>query len=373
MAREKSLVADSSWLQAGRLGFKALYILTCLAAVTWLVSNIREVGPENQAVVVRFGAMERVQKAGLLIAWPSPIEKVVLLPSSDRVLQMPVQSLIRSVAAEPQPAAKVEVDESEDAYDGSSDEVVQPKDSNSARSGDSLAGSGYLLTGDSGAVQLYVTLSYRVSDPYDYMVEQEHVVAALDRLATRSAVVICAARDIDSILVARPELIAAGTDTAARREQLRGELVENLNRALAELKSSGAGLGVEVVRVDIQSKMPDAAVDAFNAVLTAGQQAEQAIAAAQNDAAKDQQAATQDANQTLQDAQATADERIAKAKSDTATIASLTLTEGAMDPGMPMRLYRERMSSILSHGATITVVNPADSSKLILQGSGNGN
>ena len=369
MARDRRLVEDSAWLQAGRLGFRALYLLTCLAALGWLVSNIREVGPESQAVVFRFGAVERVQTPGLLIAWPSPIEKIVLLPSPDRILQMPVQSLTRSGAAEPKPAAKVEVDASEEDYAGSSDVVEK----GTASSADTLAGSGYLLTGDSGAVQLDVTLSYRVTDPYDYVIEQEHVVAALDRLARRNAVTICAARDIDSILVARPELIAAGTDAAARREQLRGELVEGINQGLAALKAGGAGLGVEIVRVDIQSKMPDAAVDAFNAVLTASQQAERAIAAAQNDAAQDQQTATQDVNRMLQDAQATADERIATARSDTATIASLARTEGGMDPGMPMRLYRDRMSSILSHGATITVVNPADSSKLILQGSGNGN
>lgn len=359
---------DSPWLQAGRLGFRALYALTCLAGIAWLASNVREIGPDSQVVVYRLGAIERVQQSGLVVAWPSPFERIALLPSSDRVLQLRIESLQRKSAAPPPLVAKLDVEQTEDGFAGESgeDEVVHP-----AASRDSTAGSGYLLTGDGGVIQLDVTLFYKVSDPYDYALEQDHVVAALDRLATRSAVVLCAARDLDSILVARPELIDADSDAAERRERLRGELVESINRSLAALTSEGAGLGVEVTRVDIQSKLPDAAVDSFNAVLTAGQLAEQQVAAARNDAAKEMQTATQNANQILQAAQASADETTAKARSDTAAIASLARVEGGAGSSLPMRVYRERIPAILAHAAGVTLVDPAADSKLILQGVAN--
>jgi regulator of protease activity HflC (stomatin/prohibitin superfamily) len=76
---------------------------------------------------------------------------------------------------------------------------------------DALAGSGYLLTGDAGVVQLDVRVFYKVTDPYAFVLQGEHVLPALDRLVTRSAVALTAARDLDTILVARPELIGAIT------------------------------------------------------------------------------------------------------------------------------------------------------------------
>jgi regulator of protease activity HflC (stomatin/prohibitin superfamily) len=344
---DEGLERGSPWLQAGRLGFKALYVVTLLAALIWAFSNIREVDPENQAVVFRMGAMNRVQDAGLLLAWPRPFEQVVMIPSPDRILQWRVRGLLRN-----------------------SSWPSMPEGDYSPYSNDAVAGSGYLLTGDAGIVQLDVNISYKVVDPYDYVLESDHIVPALDRLAKRSAIVLSSGRDLDSILVARPDLI--GTDNAAgeRREQLRAELVEDINRSLAALKLRGAGLGIKVERVDIQSSLPGAAIEAFNSVLTASQQAEQAIAAARTDAAKDLQAATQTANQIIQSAHASADERLATAKANTATIASLTGTAGnRMDPGLPQRLYRDRMSAILSQAGSVTSVDPTAGSRLILQGA----
>jgi regulator of protease activity HflC (stomatin/prohibitin superfamily) len=92
---------------------------------------------------------------------------------------------------------------------------------------------------------------------------------------------------------------------------------------LAELKASGQGIGVEVARVDVQSSLPDPAVSAFNAVLTASQQADKAVANARTDAEKLTQTANEQADRTLQVAHAQAGERLAKASADTATVSSL--------------------------------------------------
>ncbi len=60
---------------------------------------------------------------------------------------------------------------------------------------DALAGSGYLLTGDAGVVQLDVRVFYKVTEPYAFVLQGEHVLPALDRLVTRSALALTAARD----------------------------------------------------------------------------------------------------------------------------------------------------------------------------------
>jgi regulator of protease activity HflC (stomatin/prohibitin superfamily) len=365
-AQSNEFNRENPWLQAGRLGFNVLYVVTLLTALVWAVSNIREVGPENQAVIFRMGAIQRVQHAGLVVAWPRPFEQVVLIPSADRILQRRVQALLGTVSS----SASVKEDDNTFASNMEEQDEEQDYERRATNYNDALAGSGYLLTGDGGVVQLNVTISYKVTDPYDYVLEAEHVLPALDRLATRNAIVLCSERDLDSILVARPELINADDDAAQRRERLRAELVESINRSLAALKSGGAGLGIEIERVDIQSTLPVDAVYAFTSVLTATQQAEQDIAAAQNDAAKVMQAATQGSNQTIQTANASADERLAKAKADTATIASVAEANvGNKDPSLSLRLYRERISSILSQAGSVMTIDPTADSRLILQGA----
>jgi regulator of protease activity HflC (stomatin/prohibitin superfamily) len=326
------------------LAFFALYAVTVLAALAWGFSNVRQIDPQSRAVVLHFGALDRIQNAGLLLAWPQPFEQVILLPAADRVIERRVENLLRS-------------DEALKA-----DRVA----SFAVPLSDALAGSGYLLTGDAGVVQLDVRVFYKVSDPYDFVLQADHVLPALDRLVTRSAVALTAARDLDTILVARPELIGADNQAAERRERLRGDLVQGINKRLAELKASGQGIGIEVARVDVQSSLPDPAVSAFNAVLTASQQADKAVANARTDAEKLTQSANEQADRTLQVAHAQAGERLAKASADTATVSSLARST---DPQLLLRLYRERMPKILGQAGSVTTVDPKDDSRLIIQGA----
>jgi regulator of protease activity HflC (stomatin/prohibitin superfamily) len=326
------------------LAFFALYAVTVLAALAWAFSNVRQIDPQSRAVVLHFGALDRIQNAGLLLAWPQPFEQVILLPAADRVIERRVENLLRS-------------DEALKA-----DRVA----SFAVPLSDALAGSGYLLTGDAGVVQLDVRVFYKVSDPYDFVLQADHVLPALDRLVTRSAVALTAARDLDTILVARPELIGADNQAAERRERLRGDLVQGINKRLAELKASGQGIGIEVARVDVQSSLPDPAVSAFNAVLTASQQADKAVANARTDAEKLTQSANEQADRTLQVAHAQAGERLAKASADTATVSSLARST---DPQLLLRLYRERMPKILGQAGSVTTVDPKDDSRLIIQGA----
>ena len=339
---------SSPWQQAGRLAFLGLYAVTVFAAVAWGFSNVRQIDPQNRAVVLRMGALDRIQNAGLLWAWPKPFEQVVIVPAADRVSERRIENLLRSDVA-------LQADR---------------KASFATPVSDALAGSGYLLTGDAGVVQLDVRVFYNVTEPYAFVLRGEHVLPALDRLVTRSAVALSAARDLDTILVARPELIGSDSQAAERRERLRGDLVQGINQQLASLSATGQGIGLQVVRVDVQSSLPGPAVNAFNAVLTASQHAEQAVAAARNEAAKVTQSATQQADRSVEQAQAQASERLAKAQADTSTIINLAKVQQAgNDSGLMLRLYRERMPRILGQAGSVTSVNPDDDSRLIIQGA----
>jgi regulator of protease activity HflC (stomatin/prohibitin superfamily) len=331
--------------QAVRLVSVLLSTIVVLAAVGWATSNIREIAPQSRAVVLRLGALDRVQESGLLWALPAPFEKVLLLPNAATVLERRINGLLRSP-----PAQSGEADASMES--------------------DTLAGSGYLLTADASVVQLDIRVFYRVTDPFTYVLQEEHVLPALDRLVTRSAVVICASRDLDSVLVARPELVSTGSDIAERRERLRADLVSSINSSLNSLKAKGTGLGIEIDRADVQSALPTPAVSAFDGVLTASQQAEQAIASAQNDAEKDKQAADQEADRIVQVAEAQSSERLSKARADTATVTGFANAQGSdSDPGLLWRLYRDRVGKILSQAGSVVTVDPRDDARLILQGA----
>jgi regulator of protease activity HflC (stomatin/prohibitin superfamily) len=349
------------WLQAGRLAFIAAYAILSIAALRWLSSNTQQVNPSNRAVVVRMGALHRVHSAGLLLAWPKPIEHVVLVPAAETILERQVQALLRPTGAPlgPAPAPAVST--------GGDDDAPDP----SAMMQDAGAGAGYLLTGDAGVVSLDIRVSYTVTNVFDYVLQGAHVLPALDRLVTRSAVAVCASRDLDTILVARPELMGADSQVAERRERLRADLVRSINAALDTLKQGGAGLGITVARVDVQSRLPVDAVDAFDAVLSASQSADQTIADARTTAAYSMQAATQAADRSLEVAQAQASERLSKAQSDTSSLLHLAqLIRDHTEPQLMMRIYRERISLILAKAGSLTQVDPKDDARLIIDGAG---
>ncbi len=331
------------WTQSIRLAFYALLGLTLLAAASWLFSNIRQVPADSRAVVLHFGALQRVAEPGLLLSWPKPVDEVVMVPAPDRVIEHRVTALLRSPEAL----------------------HADMRDDNNS---DALAGSGYLLTGDAGVVQLDISVFYRVNNPEQYVLQGEHVIPALDRLVERAAVAVCAGRDLDTILVARPEMVSNESNLAGQRERLRSDVQRNIEQNLQRLTQAGSSPGITLERVTVQSTLPATTVAAFNAVLTASQKASQAIATANTDASVIRQKATQQADQTRQAAQAQAREKVAKAEADTAMVTRLA--NAPHDPDLLARVYRERMAAILAQAASVITVSPQDDANLILQAAG---
>src|SRR5262249_44554634 len=70
--------------QSVAVGFKAMYVAAGLLMLFWATNNIRQIPSDSQAVIRRFGRIVRSQEAGLLVAWPRPIEQVQILPGPGR-------------------------------------------------------------------------------------------------------------------------------------------------------------------------------------------------------------------------------------------------------------------------------------------------
>ena len=168
------------------------------------------------------------------------------------------------------------------------------------------------------------------------------------------------------------EIMVVQADTAApalqaRREAVRGALVDETNRRLATLAAAGASLGIVATRVDVAAYLPPAAKNAFDSVLEAAQLAEQGLAAARTSATRADQNAQHEADRLVAAAHATADERLSFARTQAATIGAMT-ADAAARPALVDQLYRERMAAILHAAATVSTVDPR-TDRLILPGN----
>jgi regulator of protease activity HflC (stomatin/prohibitin superfamily) len=334
--------------QSVALTFRFLFIAVCVLACGWLVSNVRQVPADSQAVVMRFGSVARIKGSGLVLAFPRPIEQVVLVPALARQIGLPLARFTQGQSAGASAQGGYEL----------------------AR--DPALNAGFLLTGDLNVVHLDAQIFYQVSDPAAYMVQTEHVRPALQRLFIASAISVIAGRGLDSILVARPEMAARRAE-AAERERLRADIMAEVNARLAALGAADSQLGVLVSRVDLVPSIPAMAKSAFDNVLSVAQGAETTVARARTAA----QFTTQDANskkdKVVTSAAATAQESITNAKSQTASIATLGEQTRGMSRGMQMtRLYQDRINALLPKAAGVDVVDPQGGAKAMLPGVSTG-
>jgi regulator of protease activity HflC (stomatin/prohibitin superfamily) len=333
---------EGAWAQSVRLGFRFLFAAVLVMALGWMASGIRQVPPDKRAVVLRLGQVVREQGPGLLLAWPRPIEQVVLLPSAESQFSMRITRFDTGAALV---GRRVEYQLSPD-----------PR-----------RNAGFLLTGDGGVAHLQATVLYRISDPAAYLVERDHVAAALQRLVVAGAVEVAASRSIDAILVAS---MAPGAGALPSPERFRLDLVAAVNRRLAALAAEGAGLGVTVTRVDLAVSLPEAARYAFDHILAVTQLAEQTVAQARNDAEKTRQAAVQERQRILTAATAAADEQRSQAVTVTAPI--LALEPQAVTPAgkaVVSRMYYDRVGALLRRAKQVVGFDPSSGAELVLPGS----
>jgi regulator of protease activity HflC (stomatin/prohibitin superfamily) len=340
--------------QSVGIGFRVLQVALLLLAAGWACSNFRQVPPDSRVIVLRFGHVDRVREAGLVLAWPRPIETIMLLPARDREIEL-----------------KLDAGSGTDPSSETDFQIHQPDDVVQLRAQKDTWNAGYFLTGDGSVVQFDAALFYTISDPAAFFVAGDHVEPALQRIYRASALELAASRDLDDFLVARPERRSiAAFDASFRRQRLAGDLAAAMNRRLLSLTRQGADLGVEVRRIDIVAMLPPVAKSAFDAVLTVTQTADQETAAAQTEAATMRAQANRDRDRVLSEAAAAAEETIGRATADAAEIRALE--QAVADPGHRQSIlaeyYREQIGRILAGAGQVTTIDPRDAQRLILPG-----
>lgn len=352
--------AYGAWEQSARLSFRFIMLGVAVLAVGWLFSNVRQVPSDSRAVVLRFGDMQREEGPGLLLALPRPFEEVVIVPSLDSQIALRIEPYEQPFAS--------------GGYDRYYDERVRSLAANSLMfdgfgiGTDPRANGAFLLTGDFSVVHLEATLFYQITNPRGYVLAGYFLNPALTRLYNASAIAVAANRDLDAILVARPE--AAGQGIARNdRERFRADLTAAMNRRLEALAGAGTDLGVRIARVDLSPSIPSGAKAAFDYVLVAAQRAEETIANARTNAELLSQTTEQKVDEIGIHAETEAQERVNEAARRTAAVASLAAGPASAAPQvLRRRLYYERIKAILAKAARIDAVDREGGGRVILPG-----
>ncbi len=203
------------WLTVRHL----LMLLAGIIVFDWAVTGVRVVHEDEQAVVVQFGRVTRVAPAGILFTLPWPIERSVVVKTSE-VRTMPIgYKLVDAVRGIPPSSKEVE-----------------------------------WLTGDTNVINMTLTVKYAVGDPVDYLYRVGPVEA--DFLVRRVSETV-----LTRLVATMPvdELLTRGKVLVQEETRL---------RAQGLLDSLDAGLRLVTVNIGVVEP-PSTVIEAFNDVSTA--------------------------------------------------------------------------------------------------------
>ena len=283
---------------------KGLVTLLVTAALLYLLSGFHVVGPDEQAVVRRFGrAAAPLREPGPHLGLPRGLDRV------DRL----------------KPREKKRIDVGlPDATDGTLG-----------------TGASQFLTGDRNLVNLQASVQYTVKEPAKYLFGTSSVDGLIAVSAEVTLTELLAVEPVDRVL------------TEGKR-QLANRAVERLQAVVDDY-----GLGVDINSVDIGSVEPPAEVaDSFDAVISALRQREQLVNEAAADASEILAAARTEETQEVDQAVAHRDGVVEAARGDAARFASL-LAEYRRAPRLTAtRLYLETISEILPRLRSKIIVDP---------------
>lgn len=268
-----------------------IFIGVLLIAV-WFFTGIYKIDPEEQGVIVRFGAFHRLADPGLNYHLPAPIERVV---------KVPVTTIQR-----------VEI---------------------GARTGErgrKLLEESLMLTGDENIVDIDFEVQWKVLDPVKFLFNVR------DQEATVKSVAESAMREV----VGRTPIASALTEGRSRIELETKQIMQQVMEQY--------GTGIEIVRLQMREVQPPSdVIDAFRDVQTARADRERArneAEAYRNDILP---RARGDAARIVQEAEGYQQEVVARAEGEAGRFASILEKYKIAKDVTRRRMYLETLETVL--------------------------
>ncbi len=283
-------------------GGLGVLVVIAIILLIWLATGIYTVGPNETAVVQRFGALARTETLGLHYRLPAPIESVTIVDVTSRH-QTEIGSLNSRGPTE----------------------------------------AGTMLTGDSNIVELGFVVVWQVRDPVNFVFK----VADPDDVLQRAA---------ES---AMREVIGQ-TDVQRALNEGRGE-IEISSAAILQNTLDRYESGIQIAAIQLQRvDPPTPVVDAFHDVQRARAELEQARNEAERYRNDILPRARGDAQKIVQDANAYKDATIAKATGEAKQFISVLDAYKQARDVTARRLYIETMEAILQNSRKVVIDPNAD-------------
>ncbi len=216
--------ANQSLSDALRASFRILKAIMLVLVILYLFSNVRTVGSHEQVLVLRMGKLlDKVHEAGLVPAFPFPIDQVVALPtrkSNDLTIQSHTFRRLE-------------------------DEIGKPLTYVHRSMGEGLHPSldGALLTADSGLVHVQWKVTYKFDDIVQYinLLAGEKVEAAERLIKTM----------VETVGIQVASELTAEEVIRTRVDYVQSEMKRRVKARLADL-----GSGIDVTLVEMYEPTP---------------------------------------------------------------------------------------------------------------------
>jgi membrane protease subunit HflK len=290
-------------------GGRAVVLLAIVAVAFWLASGFYRVEPDQQGIVLRFGAFNRTALPGLNYHLPWPVE-TVLTPAVTRINRTEVGYRSGGI-------------DQETGRDEAAREV--PAES-------------LMLTGDENIIDINLTVFWRIRDAGAYLFNTRHPARTVKSVA----------ESVVREVIGRTPIQPALTEARARIEQ---DVTTGTQKILDQY-----GTGVEVTQVQLQRVDPPAAViDAFRDVQRATTEAEQMRNEAESYHNDIVPRARGEAARLVAEADGARQASIAEATGQAQRFLSVLTAYQAAKEVTLRRLYIETMQGILSHNQSLIV------------------
>ena len=290
-------------------GNRGLMLLGIAVIALWVASGFYRVEPDEQGVVLRFGAFNRTTLPGLNYHLPWPIESAET-PAVTRINRTEIG--YRSGAS---------ADESSDS--ASRQEV--PAES-------------LMLTGDENIIDIDLTLLWRIDNAVDYLFNTR------DPDVTVKAVAESVLREVMGRTPIQPAL-------GPLRAQIAADVIDQSQKILDTYRA-----GVQITQVLLQKvDPPDAVIESFRDVQRANTDAERLRNEAQSYANDIVPRARGDAARIVAAGQGEKQATIAQATGDTKRFLSVLAAYRTAKQVTLQRMYLDTMRDILTHAPAIVL------------------
>jgi membrane protease subunit HflK len=290
-------------------GGKGLAILGVVLAGVWAASGFYRVDPDEQGVVMRFGAFHRTAPPGLNYHIPWPVESVTT-PRVTRINRVDVGFVAGTEAG---PGAR----------------PVAMRD---------VIAESLMLTGDENIIDIDFAVFWRIRDAGEYLFNTRNPEATVKS----------ASESVMREVIGRTPIQPALTEARAQIEQ-------DVRRSTQAILDQ-YGSGVEITQVQLQKVDPPAQViDAFRDVQRANADRERARNEAESYRNDIIPRARGEAERMVQEAEGFRESQVARARGEAQRFVSvLTAYQAAQDVTM-RRMYLETMEEILRRNPKVLV------------------